>query len=171
VLRFALGGDPPPPDPERERAQQEAQRQYLAFSADLEVALDRLAADNLRGAELQLDEMQAIHGSHYADLWHAYGYIYTVQGNYGRAIDAYETSVATFARVGQPSSGPWVPLANLYFARHQYDRALETLLKYREQIEETRRRFPTLPPRPLEPDGQQLVEQLRALGITDDKLP
>ena len=50
----------------------------LAFSGDLEVALDRLAADDLRGAELQLDEMQAIYGAGRPDLWSFYGYLYTV---------------------------------------------------------------------------------------------
>jgi TonB family protein len=170
-LSFALGGDRPPPDPERERAQLEAMRQYAAFTSDLEIALNRLATDNLRGAELQLDEMQALHGSHYPDLWHFYGYLHTVQGNYGRAIDAYETSVATFARVGQSASGPWVPLANLYFARHQYDMALKTLVAYRERIAEVQARNSVrLPARPLEAEAQRLIEQLRALGITDETL-
>jgi TonB family protein len=170
-LSFVLGADRPPPDPERERAQQEAMRQYAAFTTDLEIALDRFGNDNLRGAELQLDEMQAVHGSHYPDMWNFYGYLYTVQRNYGRAIDAYETSLATFARVGQPASGPWVPLANLYFARHQYDMALKTLVTYRERIAAVQAQNPGRPARPLEIEAQRLVEQLRALGITDETLP
>ena len=104
-------------------------REYAAFSDDLEVALDRLAADDLRGVELQLDEMQAVYGAERADLWSFYGYLFTVQGNYDRAIDAYEKRSPSRARGGQPRSGPWVPLANLYFARHQYDMALKTLLR------------------------------------------
>ena len=84
----------------------------------------------LRGVELQLDEMQAVYGADRLDLWSFYGYLYTVQGNYGRAIDAYETAVALATRVRPvPTSGPFVQLANLYFARHQYDLALKTLLR------------------------------------------
>ena len=37
------------------------------------------------------------------DLWNFYGYLYTVQGNYGRAIDAYETAVAVAARADIPT--------------------------------------------------------------------
>ena len=66
-IRFALGKEPPP-DARRaskrsSEAAQEAAREFAAFSAGLEVALDRLAADDLRGAELQLDEMQAVYGA------------------------------------------------------------------------------------------------------------
>ena len=88
-----------------------------------------------------------------------------------RAFDAYETSVTSFAQVGQPASGPWVPLANLYFARHQYDVALKTLVRYRERIAEVRAQNPGRPARPLETEAQRLVEQLRALGISDQTLP
>ena len=36
----------------------------------------------------------------------------------------------SYARDRAPATmGPWVPLANLYFARHQYDMALKTLLR------------------------------------------
>jgi hypothetical protein len=117
--------------------------------------MDRLAADNLRGVELQLDEMQAIYGADRADLWTFYGYLYTVQGNYGRAIDAYERSVALYTRANQARSAPSVALANLYFARHQYDLAVKALLQ------------PNLPGgnNLMNPDGAALAEKLEALGI------
>ena len=139
----------------------EAQREYLAFSAGLEVALDRLAADDLRGAELQLDEMQAVYGASSGDLWNFYGYLFTVQGNYDRAIDAYETAVAAFCRNGTPREAPYVPLANLYFARHQYDMALKTLLR------------PNLPGgnRVMSSRGRRARSQkLNALGVTEETL-
>ena len=69
----------------------------------------------------------------HVDLWSFYGYLYTVQGNYDRAIDAYETARRRLARDRRSRrSGPCVPLANLYFARHQYDLALKTLLRPRQ---------------------------------------
>ena len=73
--------------------------------------------------------MQAVYGAERLDVWNFYGYLYTVEGNYARAIDAYETAVAVALRSRFPTSGPYVPLANLYFARHQYDMALKTLLR------------------------------------------
>ena len=137
-------------------------REYAAFSDDLVIALNRLAADDLRGSELQLDEMQAIYGAGYPDLWGFYGYLFTVQGNYDRAIDAYEKTLATFASRGQPRSGPWAPLANLYFARHQYDLALNTLVRQRSLYETGR----------INKDGENrvLIEKLRALGLTHESL-
>jgi TonB family protein len=166
VLRFALEGDrtPAPPPPSEE--QLAAQRQWLAFYADLEIAMDRLAADDLRSVELQLDEMQALYGAERAELWNFYGYLYTVQGNYGRAIDAYERSVAIYEPTSNPASGPWVPLANLYFARHQYDIALKTLLRPQRAANRN------LDPRAtrLGNEGQLLLERLRALGVTEETL-
>jgi TonB family protein len=166
IIRFALEADrgPAPPPPSEE--QLAAQRQWLAFYADLEIAMDRLAADDLRGVELQLDEMQALYGAERAELWNVYGYLYTVQGNYGRAIDAYERSVAIYEPTSNPASGPWVPLANLYFARHQYDIALKTLLRPQRAANTT------LDPRAtrLGNEGELLLARLRALGVTEETL-
>jgi TonB family protein len=144
--------------------QQAAQRAFVAFSEGLEVAVDRLAADDLRGAELQLDQMRAIYpaaGYFHGDIWKVYGYLFTVQGNYDRAIDAYETSLASYEENGaQSNMGPWVPLANLYFARHQYDAALKTLLR------------PNLPGgnRVMSSEANALLQKLHALGVTEETL-
>ena len=160
VIRFALQGDQTPPNPRTNREAEEAQREYLVFSDGLRVALDRLAADDLRGAELQLDEVQAVHGATYGQLWSFYGYLFTVQGNYDRAIDSYETAVSAFSRNGTPREAPYVPLANLYFARHQYDMALKTLLR------------PNLPGgnRVMSPEADALAQKLNALGVTEETL-
>jgi TonB family protein len=173
VIRFALGNDTSPPDPRRKEKPTEAVRVSTAFSSDLEIALERLASDDLRGAELQLDEMLAVYASDgfYADLWNFYGYLFTVQGHYDRAIDAYETALAAFARSGSPASGPWVPLANLYFARHQYDLALNTLAAYRDRVAAVQAANPGRPLRPLDDEAVRLVERLRALGVSDEALP
>jgi len=164
IIRWELNGDKDPPADQRQidAKQEAAMREYAAFSDDLVIALNRLAADDLRGSELQLDEMQAIYGAGYPDLWGFYGYLFTVQGNYDRAIDAYEKTLATFASRGQPRSGPWAPLANLYFARHQYDLALNTLVRQRSLYETGR----------INKDGENrvLIEKLRALGLTHESL-
>lgn len=171
-LRFALTPErnPATPKPLSAEAQEAASRERAAFNTDLEVAMNRLAADDLRGTELQLDQMQAIYGAGRADLWTFYGYLFTVQGNYDRAIDAYETAVSAFATAGQPASGPWVALANLYFARHQYDIALKTLVAYRDRIAAALAQNPGRPFRPLDEEAVRLFERLRALGVTEDSL-
>ena len=166
VIRWEPPSDKdPPPDQRRVDAKQEAAtRAFAAFSADLEIALDRLAADDLRGTELQLDQMLAVYpaaGFFHGNVWSFYGYLFTVQGNYDRAIDAYETGLASYARNGAPTTmGPWVPLANLYFARHQYDMALKTLLR------------PNSPGggRLKGPDAAALAEKLQSLGVTEETL-
>lgn len=163
VIRFALGGDAPPLDARARQAQQEAIREYGAFSDGLEVAVNRLAADDARGAELQLDELLAVYGADRLELWSFYGYLYTVQGNYDRAIEAYERSVTLQLATRAPSAGPWVPLANLYYARHQYDLALRTLLRQRRAAEgaaATARPF-------RDPEADALMARLDALGVTD----
>ena len=158
-----------PTNAKRTRSKSAAMRDCVAFSGGLEVALDRLAADDLRGAELQLDEMQAVYrqpGD--GDIWSFYGYLYTVQGNYDRAIDAYETGRRRLARnAGTGADGAMVPLANLYFARHQYDLALKTLLRPQEANRMVRRRIRR--PFALERRGRSLIERLRALGVTEDE--
>jgi TonB family protein len=177
VLRFALAPDQPAPTAAaiqtKTDAAQQAQRTYAEFSAGLEVAADRLAADDMRGTELQLDEMYAIYDNdgNRAAVWNFYGYLYTVNGNYDRAIDSYEAGIAAYTRAGQPTSGQWVPLANLYFARHQYDVALRTLLTYKDRIAELQAQNPERPRYAVAPEVDPLIERLRALGVTEEALP
>jgi TonB family protein len=168
IIRFQLAADDDPPrDPRQEEAAQRAAREYRDYGAGLVVALDRLAGDDFRGVELQLDEMQALYGTERADLWNFYGYLYTLQGNYGRAIDAYEQAVAVSLRSPFPTSGPIVPLAKLYFARHQYDMALKTLLRPRQATNGT---LPVGGSRLVSDEATALIEQLRALGVTEETL-
>jgi TonB family protein len=165
IIRFVLTGDADPP-PRRQEEIDAAIRESLAYSAGLEVALDRLAADDLRGVELQLDEMQAVYGAQRLDLWNFYGYLYTVEGNYARAIDAYETAVAVAMRSPYPTSGPYVSLAKLYFARHQYDMALKTLLRPQQAVSGTPAGGSGL----VSKEATALIERLRALGVTEETL-
>ncbi len=164
IIRWQPPSDKDPPADQRQvDAKQEAyMREFVAFSADLEIALDRLAADDLRGSELQLDQMQAIYGAGRPDLLSFYGYLFTVQGNYDRSIDAYEKSLSAYERLGQAKSGPWEPLATLYFARHQYDLALNTLVRQQTLYNSARIRN--------EGEVKALIEKLRALGLTHPSL-
>ncbi len=169
IIRFVMEGDKDPPAPPTARQQEKldaTMRQQLAYSAGLEVALDRLATDDLRGVELQLDEMQAVYGAERLDLWNFYGYLYTVGGNYARAIDAYETAVAVAMRSQFPTQGPYVRLANLYFARHQYDMALKTLLRPQQVVSSA----PAGGSRRVSDEATALIERLRALGVTEETL-
>ena len=169
IIRFTLEGyeERAAPDPRLEEAQRAAAREYQAYLTGLVTALDRLAADDLRGVELQLDEMLALYGSERGDLWNFYGYLYTVAGNYARAIDAYETAVDVALRSSRPASGPYVPLAQLYFARHQYDMALKTLLRPQQATDGA---APPGGTRRLGADAEALIERLRALGVTEETL-
>jgi TonB family protein len=125
---------------------------------------ERLMRDDLRGAELALDELRATYQlteSQLGETWNMYAYLYTLQGSYDRAIDAYEAAIATFARGGR-TQGRWVELANLYFARHQYDFALRTLLRSRPTEDGAAR--------PWSPEATELIAKLRTLGVTEETL-
>jgi len=134
-----------------------------AFAASMETAWQRVIADDLRGAELALDEFRATYALPpftQGEVWNAYAYLYTLQGNYDRAIDAYESAITVLAGTGMTTQGRWVELANLYFARNQYDLALNTLLRPQRASNSGERRYT--------PEAQALIDKLRALGITEE---
>ena len=56
--------------------------------------------------------------------------------------------------------GQWTSLASLYFARHQYDKALKTLLAYKERSPRGR----------ISAEATAMIEKLRALGVTEETL-
>ena len=136
-----------------------------AFGATMMTAWQRVIADDLRGAELALDEFRATYALPpftEGEVWNAYAYVYTLQGNYDRAIEAYEAAIAVFSRSGS-TQGRWVELANLYFARNQYDKALNTLLRPQRATNDG--------PRRTTPEAEALLAKLRALGITEESVP
>ena len=170
VIRFAMTRDaPPPPAPPRsaKEAATAPQPDGPTFDGALGVALERVAADDYRGAELQLDEMRALYqlnGFQEGRVWDFYAYLYNVQSNHDRAIDAYEAGIAAYTRAGAPSQGSWLPLANLYYARNQYDLALRRLLTYQELRNGT-----PAAGRP-DPAVDEFIARLRALGVTEATL-
>jgi protein TonB len=133
-----------------------------AFENTMRTAWQRVIADDLRGAELALDEFRTTYALTpfiTGEVWNAYAYVYTLEGSYDRAIDAYEAAITVFAQAGL-TQGRWVELANLYFARNQYDLALNTLLRPRRASNDTTRR--------MSPEAEALLEKLRVLGITEE---
>lgn len=137
-----------------------------AFESTMLTAWQRVIADDLRGAELALDEFRATYALTpfiTGEVWNAYAYVYTLEGSYDRAIDAYEQAITVFERAGS-SQGRWVELANLYFARNQYDMALNTLLRPRRASGDATR------PR-MTPEAEALMQKLHALGITEETVP
>jgi TonB family protein len=173
VIRFALAKPGAPEHPSAPAAPPSPSDSYLkadfrTFNAAMEAAMDRTATDDFRGAELTLDELRAryaLNGSQEGNVWDFYAYLYVVQGYYDRAIDAYESGLVAYARAGVPSLGSWLPLANLYFARHQYDMALRTLLTYKERVRGTPAgQHPN-------PAADEFIARLRALGVTEATLP
>ena len=151
----------PPPDRAREAKQQSAMRGSRVF-ADLEVALDRLAADDLRGADSSSTKCWPCtrRGVFHGETWTFYGYLFTFRAT--TTAPSMPTNGArllrAMARRGRQDR--WVPLANLYFARHQYDQALKTLL--RPNLPGDSSNEPTTPWRS--------SRKLRALGVTDQTL-
>ncbi len=167
VLRFQLDNSPVPAPRQTTPSPEEVAREadFRSLSAAMEVARERMTNDDLRGAELELDEARALYrpnGRQEGGIWDFYAYIYTLQENYDRAIDAYETGIAAYANAGARSEGGWLSLANLYYARHQYDLALRTLLKYKEGVKA----------RPgTTPQVDEFIARLAALGVTEATLP
>lgn len=172
VIRFQLDNTPAPAPRQTTPSPEEISREatFRSSAAAIEVAWERVAADDFRGAELQLDEVRALYGlgvggAQEGGIWDFYAYLYIVQGNYDRAIDAYETALAAYARGGGPAQASSLALANLYFARHQYDLALRTLLTYKERIKSApgwRGGTPLL---------DEFIARLAALGVTEATLP
>jgi tetratricopeptide (TPR) repeat protein len=133
---------------------------FAAFEIWLTNAWQRAAGGDLRGAELVLDELSATYDlddSQNNRVWTFYGYIYTRYADYGRAIDAYEKAVATKTGYGSDLS---TSLADLYFARHQYDKALKTLLAHKQRLTSGR----------ISPEAAAMIDKLRALGVTEETL-
>jgi TonB family protein len=188
VLRFQLEMPPPPtvakraesasrseatspfpvPSPVKPVAGSQSPAQPSANTVDFATFEDwitkiwqRLAAEDLRGAELALDELRATYDLDEIQnnrVWTFYGYIYTRYADYGRAIDAYEKALGV--TVGYGGSDLSTSIADLYFARHQYDKALKTLLAQKQQVPSGR----------VSPEATALIEKLRALGVTEETL-
>lgn len=134
------------------------------FRATMLATWERVIADDLRGAELALDEFRSTYALTpfiTGEVWNAYGYVYTLQENYDRAIEAYESAIAAFERGGS-QQGRWVELANLYFARNQYDKALSTLLRPQRGTDAASRRWSS--------EAEVLLDKLRELGVTEETL-
>jgi len=164
IIRFQLTPDRPPPE-ERARILKGAES-YAGFARGVEIAWQRAADDDFRGAELELDELGATYDLAAAQQSVAldfYGYIFTQYGDYGRAIAAYESAIAlseSTSNAGAGWQGEWLALANLYFARHQYDMALKTLLRYKKKYDG----------KPMMGAPDEFIEKLRALGVTEETL-
>ena len=132
VVRFALGKEPPPDARQSKRSRRPPRRPPANSPRCPRGSRSRSTGSRPTTCAVpscSLTRCKRSTAPSAGDLWNFYGYLYTVQGNYGRAIDAYETAVAVAARADFPTPGPFVQLANLYFARHQYDMALKTLLR------------------------------------------
>jgi TonB family protein len=166
VRRFQLTM-PPPAQSSQAKSEASAAAPEPAHPADHEtfdrssaIAWQRAADEDFRGAELELDELRATYDlddRQSNQVWAFYGYIYTQYGDYGRAIDAYEKAVESNTSIWP---GQWTSLASLYFARHQYDKALTTLLAYKQRSSSGR----------IAPEVAAMIERLRALGVTEETL-
>ena len=166
IIRFTL--EPPNPAQAaaiaKERArtptpEQPAYADMQAVDRGIGIAWQRIGAEDFRGAELELDELRStyeLNDYQRNTVWIFYGYIYVQYGDYGRAIDAYEKAIASNSGRGTEA---WTPLANLYFARHQYDMALKTLLAYKKSGVAR-----------ITPEAAAMIEKLRALGVTEETL-
>jgi tetratricopeptide (TPR) repeat protein len=174
IIRFALGPDPLPnanadktPADPTARANEELRAEarniaYLGVQRALTTAWERVSVEDLRGAELELDELRAtfeLDPRQQAGLFDFYAYIYTQYRDYGRAIAAYQSSIAINDTLPGGAGIQRIALAGLYFARHQYDLALETVLPYKTKDGKAKY-----------PGADAMIEKLRALGVTEETL-
>lgn len=148
IIRFQLVGPTPPPV-ESAVTPSVAQNglDYAQFAERIEPAWSCAADDDVRCAELVLDEIVATYEltpQQWGQIRNFYGHIYLRYGDTGRAIDAFE------------KAGSWLRVAHLYFEQHQYDLALQALHRSTEGKQ---------PPWP--PDTQIFIDRLRAIGVSD----
>ncbi len=170
IIRFAMAQDPPAsgdkainiPQPSEDPRADALHAAYTGVERGLAHAWERVAVEDLRGAELELDELRATYAigpRQQVSLWNFYAYIYTQYRDYGRAIAAYESAIAIAETLPGGAGDRRLSLAKLYFARHQYDMALKTLLAYKQGAGEVRYA-----------DADAFIEKLRALGVTEETL-
>lgn len=176
IIRFAMAPDPPPnaaksdkpppgqiPQPSEDPRADARFAAYAGVQRGIATAWERVAVEDLRGAELALDELRATYeldARQQAGLWDFYAYIYTQYRDYGRAIAAYQSSIAINETLPGGLGGQRLALAKLYFARHQYDLALKTVLPYQKK-NAGKVRYP---------GADEFIEKLRALGVTEETL-
>jgi len=69
-------------------------------------------------------------------MWQTYGFIYSARGDFGRAIDYFERSLAEDALSTQAQQGMLYSLAGLYQSEGRYEDAIETMRTWFRYAEE-----------------------------------
>jgi len=69
-------------------------------------------------------------------MWQTYGFIYSARGDFGRAIDYFERSLAEDALSTQAQQGMLYSLAGLYQSEGRYEDAIETMRSWFRYAEE-----------------------------------
>jgi TonB family protein len=138
---------------------------FQDFESSIEQAWEHLSKNDLRGAELVLDELRAtyqLRADQTVRVSTFYGYIYTQYGDFGRAVAAYEAGLTALEGMTARVAGDndYIALAQLYFGTGQYDMALRTLLRYKKEAKG----------RPIDPAATGLLTTLRRLGVTEETL-
>jgi TonB family protein len=170
IIRFAMAPDAPTSDDKKNNIPQPSEdpradalnAAYTGVERGIALAWERVAVEDLRGAELELDELRATYEIgpwQQVSLWNFYAYIYTQYRDYGRAIAAYESAIAIADTLPGGAGDRRLSLAKLYFARHQYDMTLRTLLAYKKTATKVQW-----------PEADAFIERLRALGVTEETL-
>ncbi len=105
-----------------------------AFDALLMPILECLQAGNLQCIELGLDEMLAIREwtpIQVAQVSRIYGFVHHRQGNYERAIEAYERAVGLIGDVSQHYyTAPLMTIARIHYERGRYQQAFDAAVEY-----------------------------------------
>lgn len=115
----------PKPKPQTRRVESSGKWAYTRLSraqkalADGEIPAALAALNELKG------KLDTLSDSEKATMWQSFGYVYSQQEQYDRAIDAFEKCLATKALPEQAIINTRYNLAQLYLVQENYAKAIE----------------------------------------------
>lgn len=88
-----------------------------------------LGNNELDEALSRLDDLRETRMTNYEEaiVYQTYGFVYAQQGDYGRAIEAFERCLALDALPNIANQGMLYSLAGLYFSEERYQKAIDTM--------------------------------------------
>lgn len=125
----ALGERREKPKPQTKKVKSVGQWAYKRLNA----AHEALAAEKYGEALEELAEMKGnsrLNEHEQALMWQTYGYVYSAQGKYSQAIDAFEKCLALGGLPDVAQLNTMYNLAQLYVVREKYRKAVETFQKW-----------------------------------------
>ena len=121
----------PDPEPNQDDEMSELElREYGTMRAPI---FECLESGDFDCIQLNLDYMAAsadLNAEQEAEIWRIYGFVYHRQGNYERAIEAYEKAARSLVGGGYFHATPLMTIARIHYEQHQYQQALNFAIEY-----------------------------------------